>query len=353
MALLFSVAMWTAMNVILLLGWMFPRQILFIIAAGAVFSILIQLIPFLLISYVFPERNILRRYSSSSSWALVTGAASGIGREIASKLASQGMSLYLVDVNRRNLLSLTAGLQHQHQNLGTKFCAIFADLCNPDEAVGQIMKRIGDEKCVPSCLFLNAGYTQVGAFRTTDWKLLSDSIQCNAVASVRIAREILPMMIEEGATGRSASSPRGLVVFTSSCAALLPTAAQTTYAASKSFLTAFARSLSLEMAPHGIDVLAAHPGPLIDTQFLKKNVKGDVPKLWAFDFLSKFSTTTSAVVSTMFRAVGRAVIIDTDWFAFLVRLTLRVIDEDSALRLYRLGVRFLPQSDRSAMGLRD
>jgi short-subunit dehydrogenase len=158
-----------------------------------------------------------------SGFAVVTGATSGIGLELARALEAQGFDVFRVDE------------------------AEF-DLATPGgvEALYQALRRPVD------VLALNAGVSEGGAFATGDLDAHLRLVDLNVRGTVHLAR-----LITEDMRARR----RGRVLFTSSIVATMPGPFQATYNASKSFVQSFALALRNELRPYGVTVTTLMPGP--------------------------------------------------------------------------------------------
>jgi short-subunit dehydrogenase len=109
-------------------------------------------------------------------------------------------------------------------------------------------------------LCLNAGVGESGPFVTT--KLEDDLrlINLNVVGTVRLAKHLVPAMVEQG---------DGRILFTSSIASIAPAPNQALYGGSKSFVQSFAEALRQELADSGVTVTSLMPGPT-DTNFFTR-----------------------------------------------------------------------------------
>eukprot|EP01028_Stygiella_incarcerata_P011774 TRINITY_DN684_c0_g1_i1.p1 TRINITY_DN684_c0_g1~~TRINITY_DN684_c0_g1_i1.p1 ORF type:complete len:365 (+),score=93.62 TRINITY_DN684_c0_g1_i1:323-1417(+) len=294
-------------------------------------SIAIQWAKVILVKWFLPTVNVAKRYSAR--WALVTGATYGIGREIALELASQGLSLILVDLKSRDFVQLVAHLQHLHkENKTQQFVRVITDLsCKPEEYMDAIKAKVS-EVGLPNVVFINAGYIVLGGFARSNIEENVRNIECNVMSGVRLAHFFMDAMIEK--------QTRGLIAFTASSASMLPSPVNATYSAGKSFISSFADSLALEGSKYGIDVLSINPGP-VKSHFLDKNVAGTVPKLHAFDTIYKMASTPNAIVSTTFRAIGRITVLDADIFTLLLRTVRRFIEPDMWITVMKIVEKIL------------
>jgi short-subunit dehydrogenase len=187
--------------------------------------------------------------------AVVTGASSGIGRELAIQFAQAGFDLVVAAEDGRIGPAARPFAEHQVQAVPVQ-----ADLATFDgiEALCWAIQATGR---APEALAINAGVGVAGDFaRDND---LADELRLiglNITGAVHLAKRVLPQMIGAG---------RGGVLFTSSIAATAPGPYHATYAASKAFLLSFAEALRHELRDAGVTVTMLMPGPT-DTEFFDR-----------------------------------------------------------------------------------
>ncbi|MFE1754839.1 SDR family NAD(P)-dependent oxidoreductase [Streptomyces anandii] len=184
--------------------------------------------------------------------ALVTGASSGIGYELARQFAEHGYDLIVNAEDDR--------LDHAAQRLreaGAEVRAVRADLRDPSGVDHLVAATTGLHVDVAA---LNAGVGQGGAFVDTELADDLSVIDLNVTSTVRLAKPLLRDMAERG---------EGSLVFTSSVAATMPGPFQSVYNASKSFVQSFAQALQDEVKDSGVSVTAFLPGPT-DTDFFRR-----------------------------------------------------------------------------------
>jgi short-subunit dehydrogenase len=187
--------------------------------------------------------------------AVVTGASSGIGRELALQFAEGGFDLIVAAEDERIDSAARSFAEH-----GIQAIAVRADLAtfNGVEGLYQAIQATGR---VPEALAVNAGVGVGGDFaRDNDLADELRLIALNVTGAVHLAKRALPEMIAAG---------RGGVLFTSSIAATAPGPYHATYAASKAFLLSFAEALRYELRDSGVTVTALMPGPT-DTEFFDR-----------------------------------------------------------------------------------
>ena len=190
----------------------------------------------------------------SKPLAVVTGASSGIGRELAKQLAKNGFDL-LVNAEDDRLDAAAAELR----GYGAWVRAVRADLRTAEgvEKVYTAVTAIGRPVDVAA---LNAGVGQGGAFLDNDLADELDIIDLNITSTVRLAKRILRDM---------AVRDEGKVLITSSIAATVPGSFQAVHNASTSFLQSFGEALQNELKYTGITITVLMPSPT-ETDFFRR-----------------------------------------------------------------------------------
>jgi uncharacterized protein len=192
--------------------------------------------------------------SSNGRFAVVTGASTGIGFELARVFAKNGYDL-LVTAENPELDQAVPQLR----SLGTQVQAVRADLRKYDE-VEKLWSAVQATGRVLDIAAINAGVGVGGKFTETDLEKELDLIRLNVASTLHLAKRIARDML----TRRS-----GRILFTSSIAGTMPTPLEAVYGASKAFVLSFAKSLRYELRNDGITVTALQPGPT-DTEFFHR-----------------------------------------------------------------------------------
>lgn len=180
-------------------------------------------------------------------WALVTGASSGIGLELAGQLAAAGLNLVL---NARHPGKLEKAGQDLTHRYGIGVRVVAADLAEPGGVAHLLQATTGIEV---GLLVASAGFGTSGAFleASLDDELEMLRVNCQALLSLthHLGRQF-------------AHRQRGGIILMSSMVAFqgVPFAAH--YAATKAYVQSLAEALAVELRPYGVDVLAAAPGPV-------------------------------------------------------------------------------------------
>lgn len=180
-------------------------------------------------------------------WALVTGASSGIGAELARQLADRGANLILTARRRDRLEALAAELAPR----GVQIRIVVADLSHP-AAPRQIYQATEGAGIPVDILINNAGLGQYGNFFESPLEQELNQVRVNCEAVIHVTRLFLPRMVERR---------RGWILVVASTASFQPVPYITTYSATKVFDRFFAQGLAEEVSRFGINVTALCPGP--------------------------------------------------------------------------------------------
>lgn len=187
--------------------------------------------------------------------AVVTGASSGIGYELAKQFAEAGFDLVVAAEDDE--LHIAA---RELESFGATVAAVQIDLAS-EEGVDELWRQIGEVGRPVDALALNAGIGAGGAFATdTDLRDELKLIDLNVRSTVQLAKYAVRDMVERG---------WGRVLFTSSIASTTPGSFQAVYNASKSFVQSFALGLRSELKDTGVTVTSLMPGPT-ETEFFER-----------------------------------------------------------------------------------
>ncbi len=189
-------------------------------------------------------RNLKERYGP---WGLVTGASDGIGREMAIRMAEAGLNLILVARRAETLQLLADDLMARY---GIEAKALPVDLADTQQVSG----LLSSTEAYDIGLFVAAaGFGTSGPFIDQDVVTELEMLDVNCRAVIQICHRLGARFVER---------KRGGIILFSSIVAFqgVPRAAH--YAATKAHIQTFAEGLRRELAPFGVDVLAAAPGPV-------------------------------------------------------------------------------------------
>jgi len=187
--------------------------------------------------------------------AVVTGASSGIGRELAREFARRGYDLAIVARGEEGLRKLAEELP------GTKVTIIPLDLELPD-APNRLREALAGRHV--DVLVNNAGFGDLTRFATSDPAKMTGMIRLNVVAPTLLCREFLPEMLARGS---------GRIINVGSMAAFSPGPWLAVYYATKAYVLSFTEALANETEGSGVTVTCLSPG-LTHTRFMFRATTG-------------------------------------------------------------------------------
>lgn len=188
--------------------------------------------------------------------ALVTGASSGIGLDLARLFAADGYNLILVARSADRLGEIAEALQAKH-----KIGAIAVPIDLADPAAPEELHRVLEEQGFPvDVLVNNAGFGTHGPFAGAELAAELQMLQVNVVALTQLTRLFLPNML---------MNRRGRILNVASTAAFQPGPLMSVYYASKAYVLSFTEAIAAELQGSGVTVTALCPGPT-DTAFQKR-----------------------------------------------------------------------------------
>src|SRR3954464_3991079 len=180
-------------------------------------------------------------------YAVVTGASSGIGYELARQFAEHGYDLLVASEHER-----ISDAARALEEFGSLVDSIQVDLATY-EGVEKLYAQIQQDGRPVDAVAINAGVGVGGDFsRETSLDDELNLIQLNVTSTVHLAKRVLKNMVARGS---------GKVLITSSIAGTMPTPLEAVYGASKAFGLSFAQSLRNELKDTGVTVTALQPGP--------------------------------------------------------------------------------------------
>jgi short-subunit dehydrogenase len=252
--------------------------------------------------------------TSARPLAVVTGASSGIGFELAKQFAANGFDLIVAAED-----DAIATAARELRDAGAAVEDVQVDLAT-DAGVEELYRRIRAAQRPVDALALNAGIGAGGAFATdTDLRDELRIVDLNVRSTVHLAKHVVRDMVARN---------QGRVLFTSSIASTMPGSFQAVYNASKSFVQSFALALRNELKDTGVTVTSLMPGPT-ETEFFAR--------------ADMLDTKVGADDKDDPADVAR------DGFEALMAGEERVVSASRKTKLQGRGSRFLPDSAKAEM----
>jgi uncharacterized protein len=195
--------------------------------------------------------------SSSKPFAVVTGASSGIGYELAREFARNGFDL-LIAAEDSEITNAAANIEV----LGASVEPVQVDLASYD-GVETLYGKIKNTGRAVDAIAINAGVGVGGDFAHNDLNAELNMINLNVTSAVHLAKRVIQDMVERN---------QGRILFTSSIAGTMPAPFEAVYGASKAFLLSFSEALRSELKDTGITVTALMPGATETNFFHRANM---------------------------------------------------------------------------------
>ena len=195
----------------------------------------------------------------TNNYALITGASSGIGAELARLFAVDGIPLLLVARRQERLHALQEEL--------SCFVDVKVFPCDLSDTASRhsLLAYIAEERMTFDYLVNNAGCGQFGAIAENDWAATEQMLQLNMLALAQLCRQLLPPMIKRGF---------GRVLNVASIAAFQPGPGMAAYFASKAFVLSYSEALAFELKGSGVSATCLCPGAT-QTEFFVRAAMDD------------------------------------------------------------------------------
>lgn len=193
------------------------------------------------------SKDKLRLRTKYGPWAVVTGASSGIGLEIATQLAHAGFNLV---INARNYEKLALVHNQLKRQFNIEVKVVAADAADTD-GLNKIIDAT--HRLEVGLLVVSAGYGTSGSFIDSSLHAEIDMLIVNCEALLSLTHYFSQRFVQQ---------KRGGIILMSSMVAFQGTPYAANYAATKAYVQTLAEGLAAELKPLGVDVLAAAPGPV-------------------------------------------------------------------------------------------
>ena len=188
--------------------------------------------------------------------ALITGASSGIGRDLAEIHAEKGGNLVVVARRAEKLNELKSSIEEKY---GVTVKAIVKDLVE-ENACQEIFDEVEQEGIIVDYLVNNAGFGGHGTFHEQDMAFQQKMIDLNIKALTRLTRLFLPGMVERN---------RGRILQVASTAGLVPGPLQAVYFATKSYVISLSQAIAEEVAGTNVTFFFNYPAAT-ETEFMER-----------------------------------------------------------------------------------
>lgn len=221
----------------------------------------------------------------SAQTALITGASTGIGHELARLFAAHKWRVILL---ARNLDRLSAAAERMRRDYGDLVETIAADLATP-HAAAEISAELQRNGTRLTALVNNAGFGASDDFAELPLALQVEMIQTNVTSLVELTHTLLPDII----------SAKGYILNVASTAAFQPGPHMAIYYATKAFVLSFSEALAEELAKDGVTVSTLCPGPT-RTAFQRRANMQDAPM-----FKGPFTMNAETVARAGFEGLMR------------------------------------------------
>lgn len=179
---------------------------------------------------------------------LITGASSGIGRELAKVFAQNGFNLVLAARNENRLIEISEEITGKS---GSEVLIIPVDLSRKDAAV-DVYQQIFQKQIQIDCLVNNAGYGDFGDFTETNWEKEFNMISLNIACLTQFCKLFAGKMKERG---------HGRILNLGSTGSFLPGPGMAVYFATKAYVLSFSEAIRYELRGSGVTVTTLCPGP--------------------------------------------------------------------------------------------
>lgn len=195
---------------------------------------------------------------SKDGYALVTGASSGIGYELAKLFAKDGKDIVVIARSQDKLEELKTEIEDKY---GTNVKVLVKDLSDPNSPQ-EIFTELEENIVNVDVLVNNAGFGVYGMFSENDLQQELDMIQVNITSLTHLTKLFLRKMLE---------NKSGHILNVGSTGSFVPVPLEAVYGASKSFVLSFSEALANELRGTGVSVTCLCPG-LTDTGFYERAV---------------------------------------------------------------------------------
>lgn len=263
----------------------------------------------------------IRLKTKYGSWAIITGATSGIGLELTIQLAKSDFNILINSRHPEKLNEIEKSLK---TFASIEIKKVAADVSEP-EGIAKIIEA--SEGLNVGLLIVSAGYATSGNFIDHDIKTELNMFKVNAEALLILTHHF---------SRQFARQKRGGIILMSSIVAFQGTPYATHYSATKAYVQNLAEGLAMELKSVGVDVLTAAPGP-VNTGF---GARADMKML--------MSMTPSAVAIPILRALGRRITVYPGYLTKLMSYSLWLVPRWAKIKILGLFMKGMTAHQRKS-----
>lgn len=253
-----------------------------------------------------PNSEKTRLKSKYGDWAVVTGASSDIGLELATQLADAGFNLV---IHSRHLDKLQE-VERQLKSVSNILVKVVASDLSENEGVDKIIQAA--QGLNVGLLILSAGYGTSGNFKDGSLHSEVNMLKVNCEALFSLTHHYSQQFVRQ---------KRGGILFMSSMVAFQGTPYSAHYAATKAYVQSLAEALAVELKHHGVDVVAAAPGPVESGFSQRANMK------------MSMSMKPSQVGVPILKALGRKTTVLPGFLTKLLVYSLRTVPRWAQIKI--------------------
>lgn len=253
-----------------------------------------------------PNSEKTRLKSKYGDWAVVTGSSSGIGLELATQLADAGFNLV---IHSRHLDKLQE-VERQLKSVSNILVKVVASDLSENEGVDKIIQAA--QGLNVGLLILSAGYGTSGNFKDGSLHSEVNMLKVNCEALLSLTHHYSQQFVRQ---------KRGGILFMSSMVAFQGTPYSAHYAATKAYVQSLAEALAVELKHHGVDVVAAAPGPVESGFSQRANMK------------MSMSMKPSQVGVPILKALGRKTTVLPGFLTKLLVYSLRTVPRWAQIKI--------------------
>lgn len=197
----------------------------------------------------------MRQIEIKGKWAIITGAASGIGLEFARTLAQKKMNVALIDIDSSALERESKSITAEY---GTQALPLTMDLTRP-EAPELIVSMLRERHIRPFIFINNAGVFNFLEVTNMSPSRINIFIDLHVRAVTQLSRLMAQIMARQ--------EEKGYILNMSSLSCWTPVPGIALYAATKAYIRVFTRALALEMRDKGVKIMVCCPGGIATDLF--------------------------------------------------------------------------------------